>query len=564
MVKSILNDAVAIYTLIAFAAYMAVLVIIVRRFVQPFGYKALLVLSVVGAAILLISRAKWTGDPEWASFWHWFSDLSGEFNLSATFSAAQLLGISITALVICGWGTVLKPWVRLYWAMVAAVFLVWTADEYYMLHEGHQWVPIYATVGAALAIFSAAVFWYGLKRQSLLVFVLLFGGLGMAAAGGVVLEDEAARRCTELPSWLNVCRQLPYIEEALEIMGTGLALAGVLTFAQQTISAPAWPRARAAMVGGTITGVIVLMATFWIVSPLEARFRADRVDVRYLEGQIALIGDQIPERGFKPGDTVKVAFFWRAERWIPVNFNLSAQFLTFPDAVFVAEHKVMNQDPPASSWLPGVVRKLSATLTIPDDLDTPASLVVSAPLWYEISRGKPPRHTFVDIPLQSSSRPVFNATLTDLAHITVLPREAPPHPPVETNVRFASGFKLSGVALPGEAADTLEVSFWWKSDANLDRDMTQVFHLVEVGGDGVIIFDQAPFGGRFPTSDWVRGMVVKDTWTLTLPEDMPPGEYRVITGLYDQATQEREPVTGSGDLPVQDNLIELGILRKVE
>lgn len=564
MIESILSDTLSIATMIIYVVYVAVIVIIIRRFVQPFAYKTLLAMATISVLILLLSRAQWTGDPDWTNFWIWFRHMSGEFNLQATFAAGQLLAVGVAALAISWWGASLRLWIRLYWVMVALVFIGMAADEYYMLHEGRNWVPFYATIGVILLIFSALVFWHGLKRQMLVVFILMFGGLGVMAVGGVVLEYEAASGCRHLPSWLDICDQLPFIEEALEKVGAGLALAGVLTFAQKSVDVTLWPRARRRVIGFSLGGVIILLTSFWIVPQLEARLLAERVNVRYLDGQIALIGYRAPERAFRPGESVPVAFYWRAEAWIPVDFHLSAQLLTLPDAGFAAEQRLINSDPPAVSWVPGFVRRLGVTLTIPDDLDVPASLVISAPIWFTDAQSDAEDAEFVSIPVYDSSQTVFGEYLPDLTRIAVLPETVPPSPPTEADIRFASPIALVGFALPDEVVDTLDVAFWWQADGSPDRDMVQVFHLFEVDGEGIFILDQDPFDGRFPTGDWVRGMRVMDEWTLSLPEDMPAGEYRVITGLYDQNSLDREAIITGGGLPVQDNLVELGIIRKSE
>jgi hypothetical protein len=54
------------------------------------------------------------------------------------------------------------------------------------------------------------------------------------------------------------------------------------------------------------------------------------------------------------------------------------------------------------------------------------------------------------------------------------------------------------------------------------------------------------------------GEVVRDRHPLTLPPDLPPGTYRLRTGLYYWQTLERLPVLESGE-PV-NNIVELGIV----
>ena len=49
------------------------------------------------------------------------------------------------------------------------------------------------------------------------------------------------------------------------------------------------------------------------------------------------------------------------------------------------------------------------------------------------------------------------------------------------------------------------------------------------------------------TSTWQVGQVVQDDYTLTVPEDAPPGIYDIAVGIYDKDSFERlaqTPATG--------------------
>ncbi|MBN1562789.1 MAG: hypothetical protein JXA10_03055, partial [Anaerolineae bacterium] len=471
----IFNDDLALYTAIGFLLYTAFLVIVVRRFLSPFSFKTLVFLTVLNCVILLFSRAPWNGDPDWAGFWQWFRSVNGEYNPLASFSTAQLLGVGVGGLVIGLWASSLAWWGRVYWVIAGLIFGGMAVDEYHVLHEGHNWMPVYAALVASVVIGGAAVFWFGLKRQTWPAFVLMLGGLGFSALGSAVLEKEAARRCTDVPGLVNICQHFPFLEEMFELVGISLVVAGVLSLAQQIILPPTWTRARRGFLAGVAVSLSLLLSTFWLVPRLEAHFIANTVDVRYMDQHLALVGYTVPEKGFKPGDKVELAFFWEAKDWVPLNFNMSAQLLTYPNAEFVTSESVLVIDPLSSSWPPGFLSKKSATLTIPDDVITPASLSVSAPIWYASRK----MQNLEGVTIDQSSVPLFSETLPDLAHIAVLPVDAPPDPPHETKVRFAAGFTLAGYALPEEVTGSLVVSFWWKGDANGDMALTQAFHLYD-------------------------------------------------------------------------------------
>jgi hypothetical protein len=57
-----------------------------------------------------------------------------------------------------------------------------------------------------------------------------------------------------------------------------------------------------------------------------------------------------------------------------------------------------------------------------------------------------------------------------------------------------------------------------------------------------------PLGGAFPTSlwvpKWIEGQRVSDPYTLKLPADLPPGDYRIQVGLYGLTSTRRVYVIG--------------------
>ncbi len=58
--------------------------------------------------------------------------------------------------------------------------------------------------------------------------------------------------------------------------------------------------------------------------------------------------------------------------------------------------------------------------------------------------------------------------------------------------------------------------------------------------------DSWPANGQWPPTCWTAGQPVVDPRQLTLPPDLPPGPYTLITGWYDAATGGRL-LTPAGD-----------------
>ena len=88
--------------------------------------------------------------------------------------------------------------------------------------------------------------------------------------------------------------------------------------------------------------------------------------------------------------------------------------------------------------------------------------------------------------------------------------------------------------------------------------MVQFVHLFHANGEELTTHDQPPFEDAFPSSDWPANMAAQDALSIPLPENLPPGVYRVHTGMYVLETGERRFVTDGSGQPVTDNSIYLG------
>jgi hypothetical protein len=96
--------------------------------------------------------------------------------------------------------------------------------------------------------------------------------------------------------------------------------------------------------------------------------------------------------------------------------------------------------------------------------------------------------------------------------------------------------------------DTVLLDVVWQAQRALETDYAAFAHLVDAEGQGRAGDDHQPYDGRYPTSAWGAGEMVRDTFTLAVPADAPPGLYDVQVGWYDPATQERLPVGDGSSL----------------
>ncbi|HSJ59300.1 MAG TPA: hypothetical protein VLC95_19095 [Anaerolineae bacterium] len=130
-----------------------------------------------------------------------------------------------------------------------------------------------------------------------------------------------------------------------------------------------------------------------------------------------------------------------------------------------------------------------------------------------------------------------------------------------TEARLEPGVALVGYALPahdrataanGEMVDEawgelvalrgerVPLVLYWQANQPQPRYQATVFvHLLDASGKRYAQDDGPPLGGVQPMTHWVPGEVLPDRRVLELPQDLAPGRYLLVAGLYDPDTGNR-------------------------
>jgi hypothetical protein len=145
-----------------------------------------------------------------------------------------------------------------------------------------------------------------------------------------------------------------------------------------------------------------------------------------------------------------------------------------------------------------------------------------------------------------------------------------------TNGCVVAGIDISGAALPEEAVNfddqialleieleqegftpggQLPVTITWQGLAQIDEDYTVFVQVLDAADRIVGQVDAWPVQGTRPTSGWQPGDVITDPYVIRLRPDMPPGDYRLITGLYLLSTGQRLPVVDETGNPADDKVV---------
>jgi 4-amino-4-deoxy-L-arabinose transferase-like glycosyltransferase len=116
----------------------------------------------------------------------------------------------------------------------------------------------------------------------------------------------------------------------------------------------------------------------------------------------------------------------------------------------------------------------------------------------------------------------------------------------------------------GRPGDTLEVTLYWRANAEIDRCYKVFVHLYNEEGSLVGQRDQIPGLGIRPTTSWEPGEVVADRYHVEIGAGVASGVYAVAVGMYDAETGERVSAFGpNGERLSQDRILlgELNIRR---
>ncbi len=106
-----------------------------------------------------------------------------------------------------------------------------------------------------------------------------------------------------------------------------------------------------------------------------------------------------------------------------------------------------------------------------------------------------------------------------------------------------TGYSLDESALHG--GSTAMLTLYWRVVKPLPLPEAKVFvHLRDSANHTVLQADHIPSEAivPLPFNTWPVGEVVPDVSYLTVPVDLPPGEYKLLVGVYDPKTLQRLPV----------------------
>ncbi|MGC9333930.1 MAG: glycosyltransferase family 39 protein [Anaerolineae bacterium] len=261
-------------------------------------------------------------------------------------------------------------------------------------------------------------------------------------------------------------------------------------------------------------------------------------------GALQLLGYNIYQGGpILPGEAVEVELFWQALGDPGEDFLPRLQLLAGGRVMAELAEKPVAGTYPTAWWRAGELVRDPHALFIP--------------------AGVAPGQTHLALSLVRAANGQAvemkgGRTAVELAEIEVIDREhrfeptAPEHAQTEP---FGPAITLAGYDLSDATTvpgSHLEVSLHWHTIDTPEANYHSFVHLLDAEDKILAQHDGAPGEGQLPTLGWLPAEYVIDRHSLYLPPELPPGEYRLVAGLY-------EPISGfrPGDEVVLDTLVRV-------
>ena len=115
---------------------------------------------------------------------------------------------------------------------------------------------------------------------------------------------------------------------------------------------------------------------------------------------------------------------------------------------------------------------------------------------------------------------------------------------VEERARLGDAMELLAVQT-GNAqippGGTLSLALYWRALAPMDTSYTVFVQVIDEEGIKAGQVDRIPCDGGCPTTTWRTGDLVGERYDLSIGIDVPPGQYQIISGMYDLATGQNLP-----------------------
>jgi 4-amino-4-deoxy-L-arabinose transferase-like glycosyltransferase len=278
----------------------------------------------------------------------------------------------------------------------------------------------------------------------------------------------------------------------------------------------------------------------------------NRVHISYAD-HIELVGYEFKEAEVKPGDWLHITLYWQLIK--PPNADLTVALRVFGrnDTIVGSKDTFPGLGRyPTSLWQPGFIVKDTYPIRIAADAKTPTRLSFDVSLYHQPTMFVLPKY----------DRPGSEIGRLKLGEAKLSwPDSKPGKPSGMPYFTLGEEIRLVGHSInrtpPYNPGSALDLTLYWEGLTDISTDYTVFVHLLNQDDQLVTSWDEPPVNGYYPTHLWSPGEVVEDIHRLTLPTDLPQGEYHLVLGLYQLDTLQRLPAFDAREERVPNDAVPL-------
>ena len=300
------------------------------------------------------------------------------------------------------------------------------------------------------------------------------------------------------------------------------------------------------IIGGAFWLKPLLRSMFTLESPPDQALPAQyQAKINFANG-IQLIGYDLTQTVVPAGGYLQVVLYWQTKA-APMTANLQPfvhldrldDLTTMADATNYTPGDVTTElNMPTFHWDNARYIRDEHDLSIPPD---------APPIAYALRVGLiDPDQAGRLIPLTDGSGDTAWLTTINVASQQTRPIKLKQPLDIAFDSHGQGVIRLTGFELVSLSPTRLDFRLTWQSDRTPPLDYTVFAQLLDREQNLVASFDRPPLDGAYPTSTWLPGQTILDPRHIPLPA-APPGEYRLIVGLYDPATGARLPTNLNTD-----------------
>ena len=279
--------------------------------------------------------------------------------------------------------------------------------------------------------------------------------------------------------------------------------------------------------------------------------------------EVMFLGSQLGRFAVEAGDHISVTLYWRTEAPMQKSFTLFVHLIDSEgkrwgqvDRLPFEGHHATDQ------WLPGQV--MADTFSVPVQPDAPVGEMLLAAGFYEPDTGE-------RLPVTDESGSQVPGDQVYLKPQPVVRWEPgfdipnriqyPLRVDVGESVRLLGydadwGSPLDAASL--QAGQAISLALYWQARGEMTTSYTVFTHLLSHDGKLVAQQDQVPGAGKYPTTGWLPGEVIVDSYQIPVPGELPAGVYQLTAGMYDVRTGERLPAIACPGRRLPEDRVPLG------